>query len=284
MKPTFLIFGSKGLIGSHLKQEIIRTFSVEPAEISRETPISILQNPFEHPPKHFDENVPFFAFYCHGPTNPKVALEIHEKFHVQLPGEWYRWLSLNTNLAAFITCGSVHENLNLSRNNSYLTAKSTWHDKVKTNSDHRNLLHLQMHTVYGNPIPRHSFLGDMAHSIGSDQDFLMSEGHQLREYHHVKDIAALVIQISKQKSLWPPSRILPLNHGRPISLKALATGVFETLKPRSELKVGAFKSHPDEIREKQWIPTPHPFTPIYRDPIVGVSEVMAEELKLDIHD
>lgn len=271
MNPTFVIFGSKGLLGQNIKFELANRFPKSDfLEISRATRISVLE------PREI-ENItdPIIAFYCQGPTDPKLSAETHEKFHVTLPRLWLKKLNASGKLLRFITFGSVHENCPLSQGNNYLTAKKNWFSEIAENK----ALHFQLHTVYGNPVSPHSFLGEMLKAIRTGRDFEMSEGRQLREYHHVDDIAKKVVDIISEEKNISSQKVLILSHGKPLSLRNLAQGIFEEVKPVSGLKIGALPTHMSEIVENHWAATSEPFSPTYRDSIKGVAQVILKELK-----
>jgi len=61
--------------------------------------------------------------------------------------------------------------------------------------------HLQIHTLYGGgtPVP-HMFLGQLVAALRKQQPFSMSAGRQLREYHHVDDIAGAVARLLSRSS------------------------------------------------------------------------------------
>lgn len=101
-----------------------------------------------------------------------------------------------------------------------------------------NWLHLQLHTIYGGDTPTSfMFLGQILDALNSDGKFSMTAGTQFREYHHVEDeVVAIFELISKlEKGCYD------LSHGKAITLKDLAQGIFKHFDKEELLGIGDLK-------------------------------------------
>lgn len=212
------------------------------------------------------------AIWCQGPTDPSVSLETHRRFSVELPRAYFRWLAEHVELRLAVSLGSVHENEpRLCEKNSYLKAKREWLEA--TPSLGVRAAHFQLHTVYGQPVRPSSFVGQMLAAIREDRVFSMTSGTQLREYHHIDDLAPAILRMCRQRSI-PP--VLPLNHGHAVTLRALAEGVFAKVGKESLLSIGTHEARAQETFEQTWRATPAPFDVPYRDPVKGVADLLAD--------
>ena len=105
----------------------------------------------------------------------------------------------------------------------------------------RRILHCRLHTLYGGEPKDHMFLGQIVNAIRSNSVFSMSSGEQLREYHHVDDIAeSLATIVNSDWSLWSP--ILEINSGQPLKLLDLAMAIFNAFKNRIYYKLANYFS------------------------------------------
>lgn len=283
MRLQAVIFGSTGMIGSAL----VRAIRVDDAisgsiEIARGvhgifdfiTDVDLCKRVIIN-----QAQGPLMAFYCVGPTDPTVPHEIHEKFHVELPAYWRKWLQENTDLLGFCTFGSIHESIqSVCESNSYLNMKRKWHLQFLQEALPR-CYHIQLHTLYGKPLRSNSFLGQMFRALQSNEKFRMSAGLQLREYHHVDDIISVVLKLSRNivDGCSCPN-ILTLSHGRPISLKQLTCDIFSNLGRSHLLELGGIPGRLADIFEIQWQPTVGPWMPSYRDPVKGICDLFKDTL------
>lgn len=112
--------------------------------------------------------------------------------------------------------------------------------------------HIRIHTLYGGGEPSpFMFLGLMLDAVRSQRPFLMTQGLQLREYHHVDDDATAIVHLVGAGV----SGAVALSHGQPVTLRSLAESVFETLEQPELLRLGAL---PDPVEEN----FTHVFTPL----------------------
>jgi nucleoside-diphosphate-sugar epimerase len=86
------------------------------------------------------------------------------------------------------------------------------------------------------------FLGLIASALRAQAPFRMTQGKQLREYHHVDDEARAV------KALVAAGRrgVFDLSSGMPVSLRALAESTFAAFGASDLLELGAIPEPVDE--------------------------------------
>lgn len=129
------------------------------------------------------------------------------------------------------------------------------------------LLHARLHTLYGGGLPAASmFLGQILDALRGNVPFRMSPGMQLREYHHVEDdVAALRLLLSREVG-----GCINLNHGDPVSLKALAKHIFQSFDRLDLLEVGALNAPDLENYEQKFVRPPLLSQLEFRETLSGV--------------
>lgn len=139
-----------------------------------------------------------------------------------------------------VTFGTVMETL-LHRGNTYVRSKIELGRYIDDTAPSR-VTHIRIHTLYGGHAPSpFMLLGQMQSAIRENRPFAMTQGRQLREYHHVDDdVAAIRTLISADMT-----GALDVSHGDPVSLRDLAEHVFASLDAVHLLKLGALPE-PDE--------------------------------------
>jgi nucleoside-diphosphate-sugar epimerase len=231
-----IVFGSSGLLGSNLLTELKQGAPNAHIICPDRDDISAVQSATFL--KDLSPTEKLSLFYSHGPTDPKIDLAIHRKFHVSLPADWYRYLSTHFQLENFVTFGSVQETqLDLLSHNPYLRSKSEWSDRLENIGP--GISHIQLHTVYGSPLRPRSFIGQMANALLEGSEFRMSDGNQSREYQNAKDVAEVVSNFSAQKHGSENTERYVVSHGNLISLREIAIGVFTHFGALDRLRVGA---------------------------------------------
>ncbi len=142
-----------------------------------------------------------------------------------------------------VTFGSVFERLNKDQN-YYILSKYKLSEFVESQvSLGANLLHLRLHTIFGNQQPKSfMFLGQILDSIINNKIFEMTSGSQLREYHHVADEVRAISKIISAGS----TGVFELNHGQSETLRKIAESVFENLGKTELLKIGSLPTSPKE--------------------------------------
>ncbi len=186
----------------------------------------------------------------------------------------------------FMTFGTVMEHfIKLCAQNSYLNSKlklSQWMVKHSKTSETSGLfLHIRLHTLYGGIPKPYMFLGQIIHSIRTGTVFEMSSGEQLREYHHVDDIAASIVHLLEQSWVWAP--VLEINSGEPLKLVDLAKTVFKTFGKEDLLKVGSIIRSKYENLDFKFERSPQTLLRANREPILGIVEWIKEWTGVDPH-
>ncbi|MDK4743667.1 NAD-dependent epimerase/dehydratase family protein [Rhizobium sp. CNPSo 3464] len=141
-----------------------------------------------------------------------------------------------------ITFGTIMETL-LSQGNAYVQSKVALSRYVShAASNDRAVAHFRLHTLYGigEPSP-FMFLGQILNALRSRSPFEMTEGKQLREYHHFEDDAEAIYRFSTN---WKPG-IVELSHGQPVTLRNISTTLFSAFGAEALLKIGA-RPEPEE--------------------------------------
>jgi nucleoside-diphosphate-sugar epimerase len=170
-----------------------------------------------------------------------------------------------------ITFGSVLERKpELAESNPYLRSKARlFYSWCQMHADlPLTWIHVQLHTLYGGVKLPHSamFTGQMLAALVTGSQFTMSGGEQLREYHHVDDIAHSVLHFIATQSA--DSRTLELSSGQPIRLRDLAHAVFDHFHIPDRLSVGILPASAAEVYENEYKRSPHLLA--YREPCAGV--------------
>lgn len=142
-----------------------------------------------------------------------------------------------------VTFGTVMEGLIRSKN-PYIRSKTELNDYVASIDDRNGLIkHIQLHTLYGiYPPSPFMFLGQILHSIQSNSAFRMTSGRQLREYHHLEDVAAAIRAITESQACG----VIGLSHGKPVSLKEIAESVFNFIGKAHLLRLGELPEPAEE--------------------------------------
>ena len=178
---------------------------------------------------------PSIIINCAGVTDPKLPKQLHVDVNFELPKNLLKFSDKEE--IELITFGSVMENNpELCQQNPYLRAKGMFFsyisDTIKTNS---KLLHLQLHTLYGGKkLHSHMFLGQMFAAIEKGEEFKMTDGLQLREYHHISDDIQALIRIIDTKTYG----IKEISHNEKLTLRSIAEFVFSEFNITSKLKLG----------------------------------------------
>jgi nucleoside-diphosphate-sugar epimerase len=129
-------------------------------------------------------------------------------------------------------------------------------------------IHTQMHTLYGGAKPPHEFMftGQMLSALRSRSVFRMSSGTQVREYHHLDDIAKSVVSFLAAQGEEP--FLLELSSGAPMRVRDLAYAVFDHFGARELLSIGARPNRQPEVFDSRHRRTTHLIA--YREPCAGV--------------
>ena len=223
--------------------------------------------------RYFDkcENEGATVFVASGLIDPKQSQEDLLRVNFHLPKNL---IDGTAKLGIkIITFGTVMEGLLYSKN-PYIQSKTALGEYIsKVAATGNPVIHLRMHTLYGvaQPSP-FMFLGQMLAAIRDSVPFKMTSGRQLREYHHVVDEAKAIRKIADSAI----SGIVNVSHGKPLSLKVIADGVFQSLGRDDLLRVGALPEPPEENYEKILNPTEMLQQVAFRDSLPAIVQYMME--------
>lgn len=206
-----------------------------------------------------------------GVVDPQGDPGLIEALNVEFPCRLHGLLGslAPANSVRFVTIGSVLEGRDgLASSNAYLASKSRMFEALREmRSNNLCWHHIRLHTLYGGSNAPHSFMfaGQMFDALSHRKPFKMSGGTQLREYHHVGDIAQSILSFlaaSRQDG------VIELNSGEPIRLRDLASAVFAYFDESDLLEIGVKVHSQGEVFESAYQRS-H-YLAANRDPIQGV--------------
>ncbi|WP_313706110.1 NAD(P)-dependent oxidoreductase [Massilia sp.] len=180
-------------------------------------------------------------FVTSGLLDPKLPAGALWQVNVELPRniiEGAAALGLRV-----ITFGTVMEAL-LAARNPYVNSKAALGEFAAARAaEGAPVTHVRVHTLYGGGLPsRFMFLGQILDALDNGAPFRMTQGKQLREYHHVDDDACAIRMLAETGV----NGVLDLSHGAPLSLRELAGAVFETFGAAGQLQVGTLPEPGEE--------------------------------------
>jgi len=228
----------------------------------------------------FEDNT-FDVIFAGGITDPHVSVEKINYSNIEFPNRVIEATFDHSNFR-YLTLGSINENVELSyKNNNYLRSKLELGRLIEKKSYESNgkdrFLHLRLHTLYGGKPKDHMFLGQIANAIKNGTVFRMSSGLQLREYHHVDDIAVTIRSILERE--WNFGPIVEINSGKPVRLAELAKAIFKAFKKEELLEIGSIPTPSGENMEKVFQRSEDWLMSFSRTSISGVIESLKQYLK-----
>jgi nucleoside-diphosphate-sugar epimerase len=149
-----------------------------------------------------------------------------------------------------VTLGSIHENiLEMCIDNPYLESKKELKQFLSKNN-FKNSVHFQFHTWYGgHNVQPEMFLGQIINSLKNKTVFNMSDGKQIREYHHVFDDATCLLNNLKNNV----SGIRAISHGERLTLEEIARGIFRYFDCEDLLYLGKIRPVQFDIRKERYL-------------------------------
>jgi len=213
-----------------------------------------------------------FLFYAVGETNPAADSHALNRVNFELPR---KILEASIGLPVqIVTFGSVHEQTDIS--NPYMDSKKKLFSIFAEKSDAIQWTHFQLHTLYSEDEPhRHMLLGQILSSIRSQQKLRMTNGLQIRQYHHVEDIIRIVLKTLEFSS---PHVLQQINGPETLSIGRLAESIYEEFECQDLLELGNLLQDSAEVFEAKFELSeglkPHDF----RDSLPGVISVFKKLL------
>ncbi len=214
----------------------------------------------------------FDIVFANGITDPKAPWPDLKLSNILFPASVIQATQDRAGIR-YLTLGTVFERFpDFAAGNPYVASKLRLCEEVEALSSLGNsgrIAHVRLHTVYGGKPKAHMFLGQIIQALEVGKEFRMSSGEQLREYHHVHDVAgALLALLARDWQAGPGP--MELSSGAPVRLADLAAAVFSGCGRLDLLKVGAIPSVPSDNRRHVFPRSDPSLLPYYRDPIVGV--------------
>lgn len=209
-------------------------------------------------------------FVASGILAPSSTIDDHDKVNYLLPKNLIQGASkvgIRT-----ITFGTIMEQLIRDTENPYIASKIRLGDFISQFSQNCHLpLHIRIHTLYGGGLPSSfMFLGQMLQALQTKTLFKMSSGEQLREYHHIDDDIAAIFTLLNSGT----RGITDISHGHAISLKKLATHVFNAFQCLELLSVGSIHAPDKDNYQTSFLPTASLDGLQFREPLSGVVDYL----------
>jgi len=283
LKRPVLIFGAKGYLGGTLMRYLTHDGRIVHAIHWKEASqwlSSISADDILDRLASLSENG-LDILFANGQTDPSLPLPILIESNVLFP---QRVINVSRRLPnlRFITFGTAMECFNsMTVENNYVASKRQlceWMKSLMHTELAGRILHIQLHTLYGGTEPKHyMFLGQLVTALRTKGTFAMSLGHQLREYHHVDDIACSISRLLEHP--WPEDPILTISSGYPVRLADLAKAIFSSLGRKADLRIGVLPMAESENTGHYFKPSPKWLLQVSRPSIEGVCEWVSELLK-----
>jgi nucleoside-diphosphate-sugar epimerase len=265
-----VLFGSSGLIGSGLARALQNR--------------DVLAFAWSESPGFIDQVLsaldPFRAYdfvFAGGLTDSKLSFERIRYSNTLFPQQLME-ATASFSGARYLTIGTVMENFpDACEPNAYLRSKlelGRW--LVARSSEPQwagRCRHVRLHTVYGGTqLKPHMFLGQVVAALRANQEFRMSSGEQLREYHHVDDVVLSLTAILEAQWDRHASPILEISSGHAVKLGELARAIFHAFGKDELLRIGAIPRAQSENLDQIFPPAQPWLLPHTREPITGVIE------------
>ena len=154
----------------------------------------------------------------------------------------------NIRANVFLT-GSIFEKTLLRDN--YLNSKRNLSNYILTNKFlYVKPLVIRLHTLYGigNP-PGNMFLGQIFTSLKNKTKFNMSDGNQVRQYHHYNEVSSLLLNIVSGSKL--NVKTIDFTGKEWVKLKDLASSIYKYFNCLELLNIGALKKSQNEVTKTE---------------------------------
>jgi nucleoside-diphosphate-sugar epimerase len=267
----FLILGSNGNLSLEFQRQIAagNSMSFQTVSSTQLNELRKVRNGFK---RLLDKSIDvsnefqFWIINTCGDTNPKSSVENLHDLNVDINLEIAE--AINGTEVGLITLGTVMERFPLlCKTNPYLYSKLECFDELKK-YELRKHLHVRLHTLYGGrKLHNHMFLAQLFHSINSNDDFIMTKGNQVREYHHVEDDVSIILRMM----FAGVTGIHDVSSGKSTTLIALAREIYSRLLPERRV-LPIMESSFEDVYNTQFDPLPNFDGKVitFRDSIEGI--------------
>jgi len=126
----------------------------------------------------------------------------------------------------YVTFGTMSEVfLDQNTPNNYLSSKKSLTEHISILKSEK-WTHFRLHTLYGVGVPLpHSFLGQLLIALKTNSNFRMSNGNQIREYHHYEDEVNAIVLLLNQGFFG----VVDISSGSSLRLKVIAENTISSL-------------------------------------------------------
>ena len=215
--------------------------------------------------------------FAAGLTHPGLSPEILERANYAFPVRWIEAILSRRPQDRVITFGTLLENFpEILSQNAYVASKYRLAQFIRGLKRPGQIVHAQLHTLYGGTPRPHLFLGQLIQSLRENTPLRMTSGRQLREYHSSEDVASYVVS-ALAKGL-PPESVALLSSGEPVRLGDLAHFVFKELGRLSLLQLGALPEPAAENWSRTFPRSPEAWGFSPRESKVGVLAYVKSQL------
>lgn len=210
-------------------------------------------------------------FITSGILNANQNTTLIEKVNYELP--WNVIKALEGFDIKIVTFGTILEQIKTSEN-SYVQSKIKLSERIqKINS--KNVIHFRLHTLYGYGLPSEfMFLGQIFTALKNSEEFKMTSGFQIREYHHLDDVVQAIDFLISENI----TGVADITFGNGIMLRELAVGVFEKFQQKELLKIGEIEVKQIEVFENKYQRNKQISNLNFREPVKGVHTYFASIL------
>lgn len=208
-------------------------------------------------------------FITSGILNAKEDSERIEKVNFKLPHNII--MAVNGLDLTVVTFGTILEKLKESTN-PYVKSKIQL-SKMLLNlpPSATRVIHFRLHTLYGYGEPNtFMFLGQLFSALKKKEKFNMTSGQQIREYHHLDDVAIAIDTILSK----PQHGIVEITSGNGIRLRDFALRIFEEFKFQDLLNIGGLEIEHKDKFQNDYKKNEDLKEIDFRDPVKGVCEYL----------
>ena len=207
--------------------------------------------------------------------NPNYDFNEVNKWNFLFQKNIIQILELHSIKANVFFTGSIFEKT-LVKNN-YLDSKRNLSNYILTNEfTSVTPLVIRLHTLYGIGIPpSNMFLGQIFTSLKNKTKFNMSDGNQVRQYHHYNEVSSFLLNIVSGSKL--NVKIIDFTGNEWVKLKDLANSIYNYFNCLELLNIGSLKKSKNEIikTENQFISNGD-FQ--FKNPLISINKYLEKSL------